>query len=105
MDSMKRVCLALLFALFVPATLLAQPVDPAYEEPGFENENYGGDASELFGDTAWFGRYRPHFGYRYETGDTVGRIGGLSSFDAFFPLLEGGRQRLACLHRCTIIAR
>jgi len=86
---MKRVCLALLIALCVPGTLLAQPVDPAYEEPGFENENYGGDVSELFGDSAWFGRYRPHFGYRYEAGDTIGRIGGLSSFDAFFPLLEG----------------
>ncbi|QDT40557.1 hypothetical protein Pan241w_06140 [Gimesia alba] len=86
---MNRVYLALLLAFCVPGTLLAQPVDPAYEEPGFENENYGGDVSELFGDSAWFGRYRPHFGYRYEAGDTIGRVGGLSSFDAFFPLLEG----------------
>lgn len=86
---MKRACLALLIAFCVPGTLFAQPVDPAYEEPGFENENYGGDVSELFGDSAWFGRYRPHFGYRYEAGDTIGRIGGLSSFDTFFPLLEG----------------
>ncbi|WP_339728945.1 right-handed parallel beta-helix repeat-containing protein [uncultured Gimesia sp.] len=87
---MKRVCLALLIALCVPGTLLAQPGDPIPEQqPGFEGENYGGDASELFGDSAWFGRYRPHFGYRYEAGDTIGRIGGLSSFDAFFPLLEG----------------
>ncbi len=86
---MKRVCLALLIALCVPGMLLAQPVDPAFDEPGFDNENYGGDVSELFGDSAWFGRYRPHFGYRYEAGDTIGRIGGLSSFDTFFPLLEG----------------
>ncbi|MFK7778527.1 MAG: right-handed parallel beta-helix repeat-containing protein [Gimesia sp.] len=86
---MKRVYLAFLIAFCVPTTLCAQPIDPAFEEPGFENENYGGDASELFGDSAWFGRYRPHVGYRYEAGDTIGRIGGLSSFDAFFPLLEG----------------
>ncbi|MFK7778782.1 MAG: hypothetical protein QM501_11810, partial [Gimesia sp.] len=86
---MKHSCLALLIALCMPALLSAQPGEMFPEQPGFENENYGGDASELFGDSAWFGRYRPHFGYRYEVGDTIGRIGGLSSFDAFFPLLEG----------------
>ena len=86
---MKRAYLAFLIAFCVHGTLLAQPGDPAFDDPGFENENYGGDVSALFGDSAWFGRYRPHFGYRYEAGDTIGRVGGLSSFDAFFPLLEG----------------
>jgi parallel beta-helix repeat protein len=47
------------------------------------------DVTELFGDAGWFGRYHPHFGYRYQAGDTIGRIGGLSSFDGFLPLFEG----------------
>lgn len=86
---MIRILLTFVIAACSVGTLYAQPGEPIPDEPGFENENYGGDVSELFGDSAWFGRYRPHFGYRYEAGDTIGRIGGLSSFDAFFPLLEG----------------
>ncbi|WP_417386634.1 right-handed parallel beta-helix repeat-containing protein [Gimesia sp.] len=86
---MKRICFALLIALGTPCFLAAETLDPIMEPAGVPQENISGDVSELFGDSAWFGRYRPHFGYRYEAGDTVGRIGGLSSFDAFFPVIEG----------------
>ncbi|QDT82928.1 beta strand repeat-containing protein [Gimesia chilikensis] len=87
---MKRLCFALLLALCATASpLIADTFDPEPADPGFEGGQVGGDVSELFGDSAWFGRYRPHVGYRYQAGDTIGRIGGLSSFDAFFPVLEG----------------
>lgn len=87
---MKRLCFALLLALCATASpLSADTFDPEPADPGFEGGHVGGDVSELFGDSAWFGRYRPHVGYRYQAGDTIGRIGGLSSFDAFFPVLEG----------------
>ena len=87
---MKRLCLALLLTLCVTVSpLSADTFDPEPVDPGFEGGQVSGDVSELFGDSAWFGRYRPHVGYRYQAGDTIGRIGGLSSFDAFFPVLEG----------------
>ena len=87
---MKRLCFALLLALCATSSpLIADTFDPEPADPGFEGGQVGGDVSELFGDSAWFGRYRPHVGYRYQAGDTIGRIGGLSSFDAFFPVLEG----------------
>ncbi|QDV15979.1 hypothetical protein Pan153_05980 [Gimesia panareensis] len=87
---MKRFCFALLLTLCGTASpLSADTIAPEPAEPGFEGGQVGGDVSDLFGDSAWFGRYRPHVGYRYQAGDTIGRVGGLSSFDAFFPLLEG----------------
>lgn len=87
---MKRLCFALLLTLCATASpLSADTFDPEPVDPGFEGGQVSGDVSELFGDSAWFGRYRPHVGYRYQAGDTIGRIGGLSSFDAFFPVLEG----------------
>ena len=87
---MKRLCFALLLALCGTASpLSADTFDPEPVDPGFEGGQVSGDVSELFGDSAWFGRYRPHVGYRYQAGDTIGRIGGLSSFDAFFPVMEG----------------
>ncbi|EDL57648.1 beta strand repeat-containing protein [Gimesia maris] len=86
---MKRIYLALLISLCAPYSISAETLDPIVEPSGVPQEEINGDVSELFGDSGWFGRYRPHFGYRYEAGDTIGRIGGLSSFDAFFPLLEG----------------
>lgn len=86
---MKRIYLALLISLCAPYSISAETLDPISEPSGVQRENVNGDVSELFGDSAWFGRYRPHFGYRYEAGDTIGRIGGLSSFDGFIPLLEG----------------
>ncbi|MFI4849113.1 MAG: beta strand repeat-containing protein [Gimesia chilikensis] len=87
---MKRLCFALLLALCATASpLSADTFDPEPVDPGFEGGQVSGDVSELFGDSAWFGRYRPHVGYRYQAGDTIGRIGGLSSFDAFFPVMEG----------------
>ncbi|QDT25337.1 hypothetical protein Enr10x_06320 [Gimesia panareensis] len=87
---MKRFYFALLLTLCGTASpLSADTIAPEPAEPGFEGGQVGGDVSELFGDSAWFGRYRPHVGYRYQAGDTIGRVGGLSSFDAFFPLLEG----------------
>ncbi|WP_291174302.1 right-handed parallel beta-helix repeat-containing protein [Gimesia sp.] len=86
---MKRIYLALLISFCAPYSLLADTLDPIVEPSGIQQENINGDVSELFGDSAWFGRYRPHFGYRYEAGDTIGRIGGLSSFDGFIPLFEG----------------
>lgn len=87
---MKRLYFALLLVLCGTACpLSADTFDPEPVDPGFEGGQVSGDVSELFGDSAWFGRYRPHVGYRYQAGDTIGRIGGLSSFDAFFPVLEG----------------
>jgi len=87
---MKRLYLALLLTLCGTASpLSAETIAPEPAEPGFEGGQVNGDVSELFGDSAWFGRYRPHVGYRYQAGDTIGRIGGLSSLDAFFPLMEG----------------
>lgn len=87
---MKRFCFVLLLTLCGTASpLSADTIAPEPAEPGFEGGQVGGDVSELFGESAWFGRYRPHVGYRYQAGDTIGRVGGLSSFDAFFPLLEG----------------
>ncbi len=87
---MKRLYFALLLVLCGTASpLSADTFDPEPVDPGFEGGQVSGDVSELFGDSAWFGRYRPHVGYRYQAGDTIGRIGGLSSFDAFFPVLEG----------------
>ena len=83
---MRLGCLALLLLCCTPLTLHAN-THPPLPEP--ESEQIQGDVSELFGDSAWFGRYRPHFGYRYEAGNTIGRIGGLSSFNGFLPLFEG----------------
>ncbi len=82
---MKRSYIILLIMLSVSSPLFAETVSPSSVS---QDENYSADVSELFGDSAWFGRYRPHFGYRYEAGDTIGRIGGLSSFDGFLPLFE-----------------
>lgn len=83
---MKRAWLGLLTFFCVPLSLLAntQPTAPAPQ-----SETVQADVAELFGDAGWFGRYHPHFGYRYQAGDTIGRIGGLSSFDGFLPLFEG----------------
>ena len=53
-----------------------------------EEQTYEADVSELFGNLNLFGRYHPHFGYRHQLGDTIGRQGGLSSFDLFVPLIE-----------------
>jgi len=86
---MKSLYLAALMALSIACPAYADTFDPVPADPVYEGENVSGDVTELFGDSAWFGRYRPHFGYRYEAGDTIGRIGGLSSFDAFFPVMEG----------------
>lgn len=83
---MKQYCLAVIIFLGGNSLLFAQTTD---QIPEFENENYSGDVSELFGDSAWFGRYHPHFGYSYEAGDTIGRVGGLSSLEGFLPLFEG----------------
>ncbi|QDU08482.1 beta strand repeat-containing protein [Gimesia aquarii] len=83
---MKQYCLAVIIILGGNSLLFAQTID---QIPEFDNENYSGDVSELFGDSAWFGRYHPHFGYSYEAGDTIGRVGGLSSFEGFLPLFEG----------------
>lgn len=35
-----------------------------------------------------WGKYVPRFGFRYDTGDSIGRRGGLSSFQGFVPLYE-----------------
>lgn len=83
---MKRLCLAVIVILCGNSLLFAETIDPV---PELEDENLSGDVSELFGDSAWFGRYHPHFGYSYEAGDTIGRVGGLSSFEGFLPLFEG----------------
>jgi len=83
---MQRFCLAVCLLLVGNPLLLAQTVDPV---PDVDSNNYNADVAELFGDAAWFGRYHPHFGYSYEAGDTVGRVGGLSSFEGFMPLFEG----------------
>ncbi|QDT91266.1 right-handed parallel beta-helix repeat-containing protein [Gimesia algae] len=82
---MKLFSLGLLILSCAPCSLLA---DSSEILPAPETQNVTGDVSELFGDSAWFRRYRPHFGYRYQAGDTIGRIGGLSSLDGFLPLLE-----------------
>ena len=82
---MKLFSLGLLILSCAPCSLLA---DSSETPPAPETQNVTGDVSELFGDSAWFRRYRPHFGYRYQAGDTIGRIGGLSSLDGFLPLLE-----------------
>ncbi|MFO0945141.1 MAG: right-handed parallel beta-helix repeat-containing protein [Planctomycetota bacterium] len=39
-----------------------------------------------------WGKYVPRFGFRYDTGDSIGRRGGLSSFQGFVPLLESADQ-------------
>jgi trimeric autotransporter adhesin len=56
MDSMKRFCLAVCIFLVGNLFLSAQTVDPV---PDVDSNNYNTDVSELFGDTAWFGRYHP----------------------------------------------
>lgn len=86
MDSMKRAWLGLLCFFCTPLMVQANTQETA---PTPQSETVQADVAELFGDSAWFGRYHPHFGYRYEAGDTIGRIGGLSSFDGFLPLVEG----------------
>ncbi|WP_417386635.1 right-handed parallel beta-helix repeat-containing protein [Gimesia sp.] len=83
---MKRAWLGLFYFLCTPLILSANTPDSA---PAPQSENVQADVAELFGDAGWFGRYHPHFGYRYQAGDTIGRIGGLSSFDGFLPLFEG----------------
>lgn len=83
---MKRAWLGLFTFFCLPLTLLASTQETA---PAPQSENVQADVAELFGDAGWFGRYHPHFGYRYQAGDTIGRIGGLSSFDGFLPLFEG----------------
>jgi len=83
---MKRAWLGLLCFFCTPLMVQANTQETA---PAPQSETVQADVAELFGDSAWFGRYHPHFGYRYEAGDTIGRIGGLSSFDGFLPLLEG----------------
>lgn len=82
---MKSFYIGLLILICVPGSLLA---DTSEVLPAPESQNVNGNVSELFGDSAWFRRYQPHFGYRYQAGDTIGRIGGLSSLDGFLPLLE-----------------
>ncbi|WP_417393383.1 right-handed parallel beta-helix repeat-containing protein [Gimesia sp.] len=82
---MKSFCIGLLLFFCVPCSLRA---DSSEILPAPESPDVNGDVSELFGDAGWFRRYQPHFGYRYQAGDTIGRIGGLSSLDGFLPLLE-----------------
>ncbi|QDV15978.1 hypothetical protein Pan153_05970 [Gimesia panareensis] len=82
---MKRAWLGLLTLFCTPLMLQASTQETT---PAPQSETVQADVTELFGDSAWFGRYHPHFGYRYQAGDTIGRIGGLSSFDGFLPLLE-----------------
>src|SRR3569623_1009701 len=38
--------------------------------------------------TDYWGRFRPRATYRYESGDSIGRMGGLSSMQAFVPFWE-----------------
>ncbi len=94
---MLRHYLAITVLLVASPPLASAAFDPyhlGYEEtPGrvsydATDESYNADVAELFGKHAWFGRFHPHFGYRHELGDTIGRTGGLSSFDLFFPVLE-----------------
>ncbi|WP_417386633.1 right-handed parallel beta-helix repeat-containing protein [Gimesia sp.] len=105
---MTRICLAITMALFLwessdplaagtynPISLgFDDSVEDSFRESPAsvtiypEEQNYEADVSELFGAPSLFGRYHPHFGYRHQLGDTIGRQGGLSSFDLFVPLLE-----------------
>lgn len=94
---MLRQCLVITVLLAACSPLAASPYNPINldndESPATASvspqvDSYDADVSELFGKHAWFGRFHPHFGYRHQLGDTIGRTGGLSSFDLFFPVLE-----------------
>ena len=83
-----RVTFALLLALAIPAGSFAQEIDPQTGRLVDESFSAYTPLTYMLDHWDWFGRYVPRVGFRYDAGDSIGRRGGLSSFQGFFPLFE-----------------